>query len=70
MRLPEDTVLLLHDLGKYQKRIHQLFVEDTVVRGVRTTVMTIHSHAALSRHFFGVSGSGKTPLSLDGLCQN
>ena len=30
----------------------------------------INSNLALSSHLFGVSGSGKTRLSLDGLCQN
>lgn len=29
-----------------------------------------NSNPALSRHLFGVSGSGKTRLSLEGLCQN
>jgi hypothetical protein len=33
-------------------------------------VKIVNSNLTLSRHLFGVSGSGKTRLSLDGLCQN
>jgi hypothetical protein len=40
------------------------------VRGAGIIVKIINSNCALSSHLFNVSGSGKTRLSLDGLCSH
>lgn len=40
------------------------------VRGAGIIVKMINSNLALSSHLFSVSGSGKTRLSLDGLCSH
>jgi hypothetical protein len=65
---PLDQILLLHDLGKHldQARIEQLFIHDTVfvvsVSGTHVTIVS--SYLVPCSHLFGVSGSGKTRLSL------
>ncbi|KAF8344443.1 hypothetical protein F5887DRAFT_1204973 [Amanita rubescens] len=57
--LPLHPILLIHELGKHadQERIEELFKCDRI--DICDTV-----------HLFNVSGSGKTRLSLDGLCSH
>ncbi|KAM6500713.1 hypothetical protein JOM56_003727 [Amanita muscaria] len=57
--LPPNPILLIHDLGKHtdQERIKDLFECD------RDDICDIV-------HLFSVSGSGKTRLSLNGLCSH
>ncbi|KAF8340069.1 hypothetical protein F5887DRAFT_919598 [Amanita rubescens] len=59
VHLPNNPILLLHDLGMHpdQERIKDLFKPNE--HGICTIT-----------HLFSVSGSGKTRLSLDGLCSH
>ncbi|KAF8338350.1 hypothetical protein F5887DRAFT_1137571 [Amanita rubescens] len=59
VNLPHRPILLIHDLGKHthQERIKELFE-----RGIDDSCDIVH--------LFSVSGSGKTRLSLDGLCSH
>jgi hypothetical protein len=73
IKLPSRPMLLLHDLGTDQgkERIQGLFADDTMFGSFFN-----HFHGRWliqilpCSHLFAVSGSGKTRLSLEGLCHN
>jgi hypothetical protein len=68
--IPNDLSLLLHDIGKFpdEESIKKLFVNDTVFVAPYTACMAVANHAC--SFLFNASGTGKTRLSLKGLCHH
>lgn len=65
--IPNDVSLLLHEVGKHpdEDRIKNLFIEDNMFVAAHPCIV-VANYACSS--LFNTTGTGKTRLSLEGLC--